>query len=147
MMVIPTTRFGPIEVQADDVIRFPEGLLGFEECRDWVLLAEAENDAVVWLQSVDRADVALAVVSPRRFVPKYRMRVARRELEPLQLDQIGRAQVLVIVGRTERCLTLNLKAPIVINLDRRLGRQVITNGELSVRHPLGAGLPAMKRSA
>ena len=147
MMVIPTTRFGPIEVQPDDVIRFPEGLLGFEHCRDWVLLAEAESDAVAWLQSVDRADVALAVVSPRRFVPKYRMRVARRELEPLQLDQIGRAQVLVIVGRTERCLTLNLKAPIVINLDRRLARQVITNGELSVRHPLGAGLPAMKRSA
>ena len=147
MIVISTTRFGPIEVQADDFLRFPEGLLGFEQCRDWVLLAEAENDAVAWLQSVHRADVALAVVSPRRFVPDYRMRVARRELEPLHLDQIGRAQVLVIVGRTERCLTLNLKAPIVINLDRRLGRQVITNGELSVRHPLGARLPAMKRSA
>jgi flagellar assembly factor FliW len=147
MMEISTTRFGPIEVQADDVIHFPEGLLGLKACRDWVLLAEAENDAVAWLQSVDRADVALAVVSPRRFVPKYRMRVARRELEPLQLDQIGRAQVLVIVGRTERCLTLNLKAPIVINLDRRSARQVITNGELSVRHPLGARLPAMKRSA
>ena len=119
MIVIPTTRFGPIEVQADDVVHFPAGLLGFEHCRDWVLLAEAENDAVAWLQSVHRADVALAVVSPRRFVPDYRMRVARRELEPLHLDQIGRAQVLVIVGRTERCLTLNLKAPIVINLDRR----------------------------
>lgn len=146
-MRISTTRFGPIEVQADDVLRFPEGLLGLEECRRWVLLAEAENDAVAWLQSVDRADVALAVVSPRRFVPDYRMRVARRELEPLQLDQIGRAQVLVIVGRTERCLTLNLKAPLVINLERRLARQVITNGALSVRHPLGARLPAMKRSA
>lgn len=146
-MEISTTRFGPIELQPDDVIHFPEGLLGLEACRDWVLLAEAENDAVAWLQSVDRADVALAVVSPRRFVPKYRMRVARRELEPLELDHIGRAQVLVIVGRTERCLTLNLKAPIVINLDRRSARQVITNGELSVRHQLGAGLPAMKRSA
>ncbi len=147
MMQISTTRFGPIEVQADDVIHFPEGLLGLEACRDWVLLAEVENDAVAWLQSVQRADVALAVVSPRRFVPKYRMRVARRELEPLQLDQIRRAQVLVIVGRTERCLTLNLKAPLVINLDRRLGRQVVTNGDLSVRRQLGARLPAMKRSA
>ena len=146
-MRISTTRFGPIEVQTDDVLRFPDGLLGLEECRRWVLLAEAEDDAVAWLQSVDRADVALAVVSPRRFVPDYRMRVARRELEPLQLDQIGRAQVLVIVGRTERCLTLNLKAPLVVNPDRRLARQVITNGDLSVRHPLGARLPALKRSA
>jgi flagellar assembly factor FliW len=146
-MEIPTTRFGPIEVQADDVIRFPEGLPGLEECRDWVLLAEPDNDALAWLQSVSRADVALAVVSPRRFVPGYRMRVARRELEPLELGRIDRAQVLVIVGRGERCLTLNLKAPIAVNADRRLARQVITNGELSVRHQLEAVLPAMKRSA
>jgi flagellar assembly factor FliW len=146
-MEITTTRFGPIEVQADDVIRFPDGLVGLEECHQWVLLSEAQNDAVVWLQSVDRADVALAAVSPRRFVPDYRMRVARRELETLQLDQVGRAHVLVIVGRTQRCLTLNLKAPIVVNPDRRLARQVVTNGELSVRHPVGATRPAMKRRA
>ena len=146
-MEISTTRFGPIAVQADDLIRFPEGLPGLEGCRDWVLLSEAENDAIAWLQSVDRADVALAVVSPRRFVPGYRMRVARRELELLGLDQIDRAQVLVIVGRAERCLTLNLKAPIVVNPERRMARQVITNGELPVGHQLEVLLPAMKRSA
>ena len=147
MMEIPTTRFGPVEVHPDDIVRFPEGLLGMEACRDWVFLADADSDAVAWMQSVDRADVALAVVSPRRFVPGFRMRVARRELEPLALDGVGRAQVLVVVGRSKRSLTLNLKAPIVINLDRRLGRQVITNGELPLRHELIAETHTLKRSA
>ncbi|OHB85876.1 MAG: hypothetical protein A2V98_10695 [Planctomycetes bacterium RBG_16_64_12] len=146
-MEIPTTRFGPVEVEADDVIRFPEGLLGLEECRDWVLLADEENDAVAWMQSVDRGDVALAVVSPRRFVAGYRIRVARRELAPLNLDRVGAAHVLVIVGRTERSLTLNLRAPIVINLENRLARQVMTNGHLPVQHELGTALPALKRTA
>ena len=112
-----------------------------------MFLADTDNDAVAWMQSVDRADVALAVVSPRRFVPGYRMRVARRELEPLHLDRVERAQVLVILGRTERSLTLNLKAPIVINLDRRLARQVITNGQLSLQHELLTETLTLKRSA
>ena len=146
-MDIFSTRFGAVEVQPEDVIHFPEGLVGLEERRDWVLLAETENDAVAWLQSVDRADVALAVVSPRRFVPDFQMRVARRELDPLALDEIRAAEVLVIVGRTERSLTLNLKAPIVINVRRRLARQVIANGDLPVRHALGTPLSALRRSA
>lgn len=147
MMRVFTTRFGPVEIQADDVIRFPEGLPGLEECRDWVLLSESRNDAVAWMQSVDRADVALAVVCPRRFVPDFQMRVARRELDPLELDEVRAAQVLAIVNRTERALTLNLKAPIIINLQRRLARQVIANGDLPVRHELGNTVPAIRRSA
>jgi len=146
-MELPTTRFGPVEVEPDDVICFPEGLLGLEECRDWVLLADADNDALAWMQSVDRADVALAVVSPRRFVPSYQMRVARRELTPLRLEHVRAARVLVIVSREECSLTLNLKAPIVINLESRLARQVMTNGPLAVRHKLGAFQPALKKSA
>ena len=37
-MEIRTTRFGPLEVEADDVIRFPAGLAGLEGCLDWVFL-------------------------------------------------------------------------------------------------------------
>jgi len=146
-MQVFTTRFGPVEVQADDLIHFPEGLPGLEDCRHWVLLAEAERDAIAWLQSVDRADVALAVVSPRRFVPDFQMRVARRELDPLALDEVRAAQVLVVVSRTEGRLTLNLKAPIVVNLRRRLARQVIANGDLPVQHELGTPLSTLRKSA
>lgn len=146
-MEISTTRFGPVEIESGDVIRFPEALPGLADCFDWVLLADLENDALAWMQSVQRPEIALAVVSPRRFLPDFQMRVARQELEPLQFDQIARAQVLVIVSKTDRFITLNLKAPLVINLKRRLGRQVITNGELALRHELGGRAPAVKRIA
>jgi flagellar assembly factor FliW len=147
IMEIFTTRFGQVEVQTEDVLHFPGGLPGLEQCCQWVLVAEAENDQAAWLQSIDRADVALAVVSPRRFVPDFQLRVARREIEPLKLDEIRAARVLVIVGRTERSLTLNLKAPIVINLRLRLARQVIANGDLPVQHELGIPPSAMRKSA
>lgn len=144
---VDTTRFGPVEIRHDDVIRFPGGLLGLERCRDWVLLGDGRNDALAWLQSVDRPEIALPVVSPRRFVPDFHMRVARSELEGLQLDDVRSAQVLVIVGRQDEGWTLNLKAPLVINLARRVGRQVVTNGDLPVRYPLTSEQANLKKSA
>lgn len=146
-MDIITNRFGRFEVQADDVIRFPAGLFGFESCRDWVLLADAENDALAWLQSVERAEVAVAAVSPRRFVPKYTIRVVQRELAALELDDPKRAQALAIVGKTERAITLNLRAPVLINLEKRLGRQVVTIDDQPVQYELERGTPAFRKSA
>ena len=65
-MQIRTTRFGALEIEAEDIINFPTGLLGLEDCRHWVLLADAQNNALGWLQCTSRPEVALAVVSPRR---------------------------------------------------------------------------------
>jgi flagellar assembly factor FliW len=146
-MEVNTSRFGSIHVDAEDLIRFPAGILGLEDCRDWVLLMDAQNDAVAWLQSAQRPKIALPVVSPRRFVPSYHIRVAQAELESLDLEDVRTAQVLVIAGRTDRTITLNLKAPLVINMARRLGRQVVTNGDLPVRYELAGSPLAWKKSA
>jgi flagellar assembly factor FliW len=146
-MRITTTRFGRIDVDAADLIRFPSGLPGLEDCREWALLADAANDALGWLQSTTRAEVALAVVSPRRFVPDYQVRIPRSELSPLALDDIRDAQVVVVVGENGTGLTLNLKAPIVINLQARTGRQVVASGDLPLHYELSIERRPLKQSA
>jgi flagellar assembly factor FliW len=146
-MQIQTTRFGFLEVEADAVLIFPTGILGLENCRHWVLLADAHNEALGWLQSTSRPDIALAVVSPRRFVPYYQLRVARSELEPLALEDVKEAEVLAIVGRNEQSMTLNLKAPLVINLKQRLGRQVISSGDQPVQFALEVERVPLRKSA
>jgi flagellar assembly factor FliW len=146
-MRIHTTRFGRIDVVAGDVIHFASGLPGLEDCRDWALLADASNDALGWLQSTSRGDVALAVVSPRRFLPDYQVRIPRSELTPLAIADIRQAQVVVVVGTNGRNLTLNLKAPIVINLESRTGRQVVASGELPLQYELVQERPPLKQSA
>ncbi len=146
-MRINTTRFGRIDVDTNDVLHFPSGLPGLEDCRTWALLADSSNDALGWLQSMTRGDVALAVVSPRRFVPDYQVRIPRSELTPLSIADIRQAQVVVVVGRNGKGLTLNLKAPIVINLEARTGRQVVASGELPLQYELPGATPGMKKSA
>jgi len=146
-MRINTSRFGRIDVVADDVLTFPSGLPGLEDCREWALLADSSNDALGWLQSTTRPDIAMAVVSPRRFVPDYQVRIPRSELTPLAIDDIRQAQIVVIVSQNAKTLTLNLKAPIVINLEARTGRQVVASGELSMQYELTADRHAVKKSA
>jgi len=146
-MRINTSRFGRIDVDAGDIIRFPSGLPGLEDCREWALLADSTNDALGWLQCTTRGDMALAVVSPRRFVPDYQVRIPRSELTPLAISDISQAQVVVVVGKTDTTLTLNLKAPIVINLEACTGRQVVASGELPLQYELTINRQPLRKSA
>src|SRR6187397_2051359 len=111
-MKISTTRFGTVKIEETDVLTFVDGLIGMEDCRRWVLLADAQNSALGWLQSLDRSEVALAVVSPRRFVRDYQVRVSQRDIQPLGFEQPKEAQVLVAVSQVGTSLALNLKAPL-----------------------------------
>ena len=146
-MWINTTRFGRIDVDSADLLTFQSGLPGLEQCREWALLADAENDALGWLQCTTRDDIAIAVVSPRRFVPHYQVRIPRSELTPLRLHDICHAQLVVVVSKNNKGLTLNLKAPIVINLEDRTGRQVVASGDLSLDQQLYHTLATLKKSA
>jgi flagellar assembly factor FliW len=145
-MYVMTTRFGNVPIEPTDVLRFDQGLIGMEMCREWVLLADNTNSALAWLQSLDRAEVALAVVSPRRFVKDYQVRISTRDVAPLGVATTRDLQVLAILNRHEDTLTLNLKAPIVINLATSRGRQVVAKNDHEVQYVLGATIP-MRRSA
>jgi len=146
-MQIATTHFGPVDIEIDDILVFPRGLVAFEDCRHWVLLADEDNPALAWLQSVSRTEVALPVVSPRRFLADYSVHVGRGQLMPLEFSQFDQAYVLAIVSESDGDLTLNLKAPLIINLDRRLGRQVITTDNQPVALPLATTAPTLLRKS
>jgi flagellar assembly factor FliW len=122
-------------------------LIGFEDCRHWVLLADGENSAVAWLQSMQHSDIALPVVSPRRFVAGYQVRLEPADVDVLQVSMVEQAFVLAVVSRNEESLTLNLRAPLVINLDRRIGNQVITVDPQPLQYELAALPTPLRRSA
>ncbi len=146
-MKLETSRFGTVEIQSDDILFFRYGLFGFEGLQQWVLLSDLNNPAVAWLQSMTDPEVALPVVSPRRFVSEYQVQLDERQISLLSLAREEQAAVLAFVSRNGQALTCNLRAPIVVNLDRRCGCQVVTADEQPLQYPL-AHLPgAVRKSA
>jgi flagellar assembly factor FliW len=145
-MVVRTTRFGTLRVHRDDTITFPLGLYGLEDCGEWALLVDSHDATLGWLQSINRAEVALAVVSPRRFVSDYQIRASQTDLSCLNLADTDSAQVLVIVSKDEVGLSLNLKAPLVVNLDRRRGVQLVNSLDQPLQYRV-SGETSLKRIA
>src|SRR5688572_25044231 len=146
-MVIITSRFGSVRVKPEDVFTFPHGLIGMESCRRWLLLSDVENDAVGWLQSMNLPETAFAVISPRRFLPDYEVHVSKGQLTPLELNGVDQAFVLNIIANNDGRLTVNLKAPLIINLNRRVGRQVVTTDEQPLQFELAAPSLKLRKSA
>lgn len=144
-MRIETQRFGTMTLDQDQLFLFPAGLIGMETLRDWALLPDLNNPAVAWLQSASRGDRALPLISPRAFFADYRVQVSRRELAGIHMKPGAELYVLTTLsGHSER-LTTNLKSPILLNLNRRLGCQVITDNDQPLQQsltlPQGTSLP------
>lgn len=135
-MLVKTTRFGPITAGQKDILIFPNGLLGYESSRHWMLLSDTDNSHVAWLQSVSDPQVALPVISPRKFLPDYKVVISQRQLSPLHLRASDRVYVMCVLSKTGKTLTVNLKGPILLNLSQQLGIQVVLNDNLPLALPL-----------
>jgi flagellar assembly factor FliW len=140
-MIVNTTRFGQIEVSQEHVILFPQGLIGFETCRHWVILPDGANADVAWLQSVSQGQVALPIMSPRKLGVDYRVNVSRRQLTPISMHASDRVFIMTVISKTGRTLTTNLRSPLVINMTRRLACQVVTDDAQPLALPLSVSAP------
>lgn len=140
-MLVSTTRFGQIEVAQDQVILFPQGLIGFETCRHWVILPDGSNPDIAWLQSISQGQVALPVMSPRKLTTDYKVNVSRRQLSPITMHASDRVFVLTVISKTGKTMTTNLRSPIIINMTRRLACQVVTDDAQPLALPLDIKAP------
>jgi flagellar assembly factor FliW len=142
---IVTTRFGPVQAQESDLIRFPEGLVGFRSFTQFVLLPDPVVAGLSWLQSVTAPDLAFALIAPPLAVSDYRVELRPGDRSALELDEERSALVYVILNRGEGGgLTVNLQGPVVLNPVRRLARQlVLTSSRYAVRFPLEPAAPAL----
>ncbi|MGI4791423.1 MAG: flagellar assembly protein FliW [Janthinobacterium lividum] len=143
---IETTRFGALNVESHKTLTFPEGLPGFESCRLFTVLPHhtaegGKGSPFVWLQSLERGDLAFLAIEPHQVFPDYAPRVPRAELESLSLTEeavLPRLYSLLTVPHGDPAgITANLMAPILINSSARVAKQVVLNtDQYGLRHRL-----------
>jgi flagellar assembly factor FliW len=140
-MKYATAHFGEVEVEPNRIIKFPRGLPGFNELKEFFLLPVPENDYFAWLQSASIAEVAFLLTNPFLFYPDYKVRLPLAERQLLQVKKAEEITVHVIVRLPstgqEGQITANFLAPVVINSGTQRGCQLLLedSGYL-VREPL-----------
>jgi flagellar assembly factor FliW len=136
-MNVQTTRFGTVEVDAERVITFDTGLLGFADFQRYVLLQPDDDAVFFWLQSCDDPALAFVVTDPALWVADFEATIRREQMEELGLEQIEDAQVFVIVNRYDASLTANLQGPLVVNsVSRRAVQLVLADRRWTTRHEI-----------
>lgn len=136
-MKVFTTRFGEMEINKDEIINFPEGILGFEEMTKYIIFIMEEGNPLLWMQSLEEPALAFVLIKPFEFNPKYALEISAKDEEFLKLEEPGDADIfaVVVVPEDPTMMTANLQGPIVINRKEKLARQVIsTNPKHKIKH-------------
>ncbi|HHW39813.1 MAG TPA: flagellar assembly protein FliW [Syntrophomonadaceae bacterium] len=127
-MEVYTARFGTLEVAPEKVLRFPRGMVGFPELKEFFFVPLPDNDVFVWMQAVNNPDVAFLMVDPFVFFPDYEVDLSEAVCEFLGIKDPSDATLLTVVtipSRNVQEMTTNLLAPVVINHVKGVGQQVI----------------------
>jgi flagellar assembly factor FliW len=143
-------RFGSFSYRESEVLTFPWGLPGFASQRRFVAINLEGQEKFVWLQSLDDVSVALPTGDPWQIFGDYAPQLPPYASSSLDIQQpeefVALCVVVVAPGAGE--MTMNLLAPIVINLRTRIGRQImLETGGYSVRTEIPRTAPAAAAGA
>lgn len=111
----------------EDVIRFEGGVPGFESLKHFLLTMNPEHEPFVWLYSIDNPKIRFLMVNPMTFRPDYMPQMQKDQITDLKIDRKEDLMLFVIVTlqTNPRESTVNLAGPVLINIERKLGKQII----------------------
>lgn len=143
---VPSQALGAIEIDPDSIVTVSEPMAGFPECSAYALVEHVKPDGrasstVWWLQAVERPYHAFVVTDPWGVFPDYAPEISDADAAQLGLERFEDARVFAIltVPSNPSEITVNLRAPIVVNLPlRRVKQVVLLNDEYHTRHLMNA---------
>ena len=126
LVTVRSILLGPLEIRADTVFTFPAGLPGFSTLRQFALV-DTQRDDLVWLQSVDDPEVTFLLADPFAVVPGFAVDIPAADLAALGVTPTDASLLVLAVVQLEggQPSSANLQSPIVLDRERRVGRQVV----------------------
>ena len=150
-MIIETRVFGEVDIDPGKIIHFESGIIGFPDLQDFALIHDSEkgnNAGIRWMQSIDEPGFALPVMDPLIVAEDYNPEVDDEILKPI--CKIDPEEILVLVTVTVpkdlKKMSVNLRAPIVINVTERKAVQIILEDDsYKVKFPIYDILDSRKK--
>jgi len=126
-VIIQTRDFGAVEVPRKQVYRLTEPILGFETCRRYALLEEQRTKPILWLQSIETANLVFPLVEADFIGLNYTQDLAKIDLDDIGADDPDdlRVMLIVVIPQDVTQVRANLRAPLLLHPQRGLGKQVV----------------------
>jgi len=137
MMNIQTKFFGETEINEESIINFSDGVLGFENNKNYIILNLFDNNSFVCLQSTTDSNTAFIMVKPWDFFADYEANIPNEDLNEIDIknqEEIALYSIVSIPNDLKEA-TANLLAPVVININKKEGKQYVLREEkYSTKH-------------
>jgi flagellar assembly factor FliW len=136
---LTTHAFGTLEYEERAVLHIREGMLGFVQFKRYLLIENEDILPFKWLQSVDDQYVSFPVIDPHLVVRDYEFAITLEDLRNLEINDQADVVTLAVavIPQDPIHTTVNLKAPVVINHQRMIGKQVVlTHSDYHTQQPL-----------
>ena len=150
-MQAKTRIFGTIDIPDEKIIVLESGMIGLPEMKHFALIFDEEREGgkIKWLQSMDDPETAFPVIDPTIIKDDYTPTINEDILKPLGELTEENTFILttVTVPKDLEKMSINLKAPIVINTDTNKGAQIIVEDDMPVKYMIYDLLKSKKEKA
>ena len=141
-MKLNTKYHGVLSYENEDILMFKKGIPGFENLREFILVPAEDNNLFYILHSIEDINIGIVVVSPFNVLKDYEFYL--NEIKVCELNIKSQKDIIVVntVNLSTRLedITVNLKAPIIINKNENIGEQLILdNVDYPIKYPLFKG--------
>lgn len=122
-------QFGDMDFEEKHIVYFPEGIIGFEDCKRFLVVNDESSEPFRWLVSLDDQELSFPIIDP----------VLVQETYPGTWFPSQNVTVFTVVAiRSDLAQsTVNLKSPLVIDNADRTGKQIVLESDtLDVRASL-----------
>ncbi|MGG3799020.1 flagellar assembly protein FliW [Metabacillus fastidiosus] len=128
-MKIQTKYHGNIEIKQEDTILFADGIPGFEEEKQYVILDFLEDDTYKILQSINTPEKAFVITNPFLPFKQYEFELTNESKKILNIEKSEDVLTYVILTINDPISesTANLQAPLIINLKNNKAKQIVLN--------------------
>lgn len=145
MPVCQSKYHGAIRYEPEQILHMPEGLFGFPDEKQFLLLELPSTRPLAFLQSIATSDLCFIALPAQVVTADYRLELTAADVEKLGYS----VEAPPVLGSTVLCLALltmrdkqettaNLMAPLVIDIARHRGLQTLTQTGYSHQHPIAA---------
>lgn len=138
-MNINTKYHGIKQYNEEDIITFKKGLPGFENLTKFILFPIEDVAVFNILHSIENEEIGLIVTSPFNIDKNYEINLSFDLTEELEIEKETDVLLLNTVTLNSKLenITVNMKAPIILNIVKGQGRQIILDdGKYLLKHPL-----------
>ena len=136
---IISTQFGELSLENEELVYITNGILGFEEYKEYFIYEKEDYRPFKWLIAVEDPNLMFVVIEPLLFFPDYAPNISKTDLKNLQINDSQNSKIysIVTLAGVPDEITVNLSGPICINTLTYIGKQIALTGDTySTKHNL-----------